>query len=182
MLDRFKKYFNPALAEQQEKVNSEMTTQGTQPSLAVDNKTAELTLQLATATETLAKQAADMQALTEMVEELSAQIGVNKEALAASEKAKEDMAAQAAAKRLEMRTETITKSVGTAKLAEVLAATDAMDDAQFNVIVGVFAKSFDTEAKSPMFNEVGAGAKADAPEEDAVKRLAAKMAAAIKPA
>jgi hypothetical protein len=174
-----KKLFKRATAQSQEEVNSEMTTQETQPSLAVEN-TAELTAQLATATETLTKQAADLQALTEMVEELSAQVNTSKEALAAAEAAKLDLATQAATKRLAARTEAITKAVGTSQLPSLLAATETMEDAQFDVVVGAFAKSFETEAKSAMFQETGASAAAEVPEVDAVKRLAKKMAAKIQ--
>lgn len=175
-----KKLFKRATAQTQEEVNSEMTTQETQPTLAVDNKTAELQAQLATATEQLTKQAADLQALTEMVEEMSAQMASTKAALADSEAVQVDLVAQAATKRLEARTEAIKAAVGDSQLESLLAATDKMDDAQFEVIVGAMAKSFETEAKSAMFQEKGVSAAAEAPEVDAVKRLAKKMAAKIQ--
>lgn len=173
MLKRLQKYFNPASAELQEEV-PEMTTENAQADLATDNKmVAELTAQLASVTE----------AMTAMQTQLTQLAALNTQAQAALEAAEADkanLAAQAEAKRLEARTSAITAAVGTSQLEALLAATDGMEDAAFDTIVGAMAKSFENEAQGTMFQEKGVAAEVAPVENDVSKRMAARMAAAIK--
>jgi hypothetical protein len=166
-----KKVFKPASAETQEEV---MTTETDKANLAIDNTTvAELTANLASVTEAMAT-------LQGSFAELSTKYESAQAALNASEAAQALLATQAATARLEARTSAITASVGTSQLEAMLTATNGMDDAAFDTIIGAMAKSFKAEANSPMFKEVGIAAEVEAVEEDPVKRLAAKLAAQYK--
>lgn len=176
MLKQLQKFFagspaQPASAEtQEEDVNMTQTTE--QPNLAADNPTAELSAQLATVTTTLANLQASFTELTTKYEQAQA-------ALNASEDAQKALATQAAAKRLEARTEAIKAAVGTSQLDSLLSATEGMADEQFNVIVSAMAKSFENEAKGPMFKEIGVAAEAPAAEVVG-DSIAARLAAAIE--
>lgn len=151
MLKKLQKYFNPASAEQQEEVKT----------MAVENN-AEMAAELKVAKETLVSQAADMQALTELVEELSAKFEKTQAALDASEGAKANLVADAKAKQLATRKAAVEAAVGTEKAEALMTATETLDDIQFNAIVDAMAKSFDIETKGSMFKDVGVAATADA--------------------
>lgn len=150
MLDYLKKFYKPASAETQEEV--EMTEIEKATLAAAEQKTAELTVALNTATATLTEKETAFA-------ELSAKLEAAQAALNASEEAKAALAAEAATKRLEARTAAIEAAVGDGKAEALLAATDKMDDEQFNTIVSAMAASFDAEAKTTMFNEQGAAAE-----------------------
>lgn len=75
--------------------------------------------------------------------------------------AKAALVAEAHSKRMALRKEKIEASVGTGKAEALLVATEALEDAQFEAVVGAMAASFDVEAASPMFKEVGVTAEAD---------------------
>lgn len=151
----FQKVFNTASAEQvKEEVT--MTTKEGQPDMAAeDTKTAELAALLESVTTTLS---ATQSKLTEM----SALYEVAQAALAASDAAKEQLVVDAKQVRLAARKEAIVASIGSAKADALLAATDALDDTAFNAVVGAMANSFETEASSALFSEVGVAAKTDA--------------------
>lgn len=150
MLDAIKKKFNTAFADK------EMSN--------MKQEKPEMVAELEAAKASLISQAADMQALTELVEEMSAKFNEVKAALEASEAAKTALIAEAKQKRLEVRTAAVEASVGTTKSAALLAATDALDDEAFNSIVNAMATSFDKESKSSLFKEVGASGSADTSE------------------
>lgn len=170
MLKSLQKYFNPASAEKQEEV-TEMTTQEDQAALAADKTAvAELTANLASVTEAMATMQVELA-------DVKAKYEAAQAALNASEAAKTLLAEQAAKARLEARTAAITEAVGTSQLESLLAATDSMDDAQFNIIVGAMAKSFENEAKSAMFQEAGLSNDTPVVEVDVAKKLADKFAA-----
>ena len=178
MLDKFiKKYLSskedntPASAEHTKEVEMTVEQKTTADAMAA---------QLKEAQETLTSQAADLEALTDLVAEMSGKFEKAQEALAASEAVKADLVTKAATARLEARTKAITESVGTSQLTVLLAATDAMADEQFNTIVGAMAKSFAVEAKSEMFTEKGVAAESTHVETTAVSRLAAKIAEEFK--
>jgi hypothetical protein len=151
MLKHLQKFFagepaQPALADKKEEV--EMTEIEKATFAAAENKAAELSVALEAATATLADKDAAMAELAAKFEQAQA-------ALAASESAQAEFAKRAAEKRLEVRTAAIAAAVGTGKVEALLAATDAMADEQFNVIVSAMAASFDAEAKTPAFKEAG---------------------------
>jgi hypothetical protein len=149
MLKHLQKFFNGDKTLSQEEVT--MTDQEKAALAAAELKTAELSAALDAATANLAEKETALAALTAKHELAQA-------ALDASEAAKAELAAQAAAKRLQARTEAIGAAIGkdNAQVATLLAATDAMADEQFNTIVSAMAASFEVEAKSPLFNEQGA--------------------------
>jgi len=129
----------------------------------------ELSAQLATALDSVARQASDLQALTELVTEMSEKFNAastaletTQAALQAAEDAKATLVAQAAAARLEARSKAIVDAVGTDKAPALLAATDSLDDEQFNAIVNAMAQSFEKEAATALFKEVGVAASGDA--------------------
>ncbi len=179
MLDRFKKYFsasnadNPASADNNEEVEMTVEQKATADAMAAQLKEAQTTL---------TSQAADLEALTDLVAELSSKFEAAQAALSASEQSKADLVADTFAKKMVARKEKVTAIAGTIKAEEFMTTAEAFSDEQFDAVVGLMAASFDAEAKSPMFNEKGVAAEATPVEEDAVKRLAAKMAAAIQPA
>jgi hypothetical protein len=152
MLKHLQKFFagqpaQPALADNKEEVGMNETEKAT--FAAAELKAAELSVALEAATATLADKEAAMA-------ELSAKFETAQAALNASEAAQAELAKQAAEKRLETRTAAITAAVGTGKVEALLAATDAMADEQFNVIVSAMAASFDAQAaKNPAFKEAG---------------------------
>jgi len=150
MLKHLQKFFNGDKTLSTEEV--EMTEIEKATLAAAENKTAELTVALETATAALAEKALSFA-------ELNAKFEAATAALNASEDAQKELATQAATKRLEARTEAIKAAVGTDKAEALLAATDAMDDVAFNTIVSAMAASFDAEAKTPLFQEAGADVK-----------------------
>lgn len=171
MLDKFKKYFSakvdntPASAETQEEVDK-MTVE---EKATADAMAAQLKAQ-----------AADIEALTEMLGELSTKFAAANEALLTAEKSKADLVADVAAKKLAARKEKVVAIAGTEKAEAFMANAESFSDEQFEAVVGLMAASFDAEAKSPMFNEKGVAAEAPAAEEeDLAKRMAARMAAAV---
>ncbi len=168
MLDAIRKKFSKQPSG--EKVEMTKTTL---PDMALET-------QLAAALSQITNQQADFQALTEMVEELSAKFEASTKALAASELTKASLVAEASVKRLKARSEAITKAVGTSKLESLMTATENLADAQFEAIVSAMAASFDAEAKSPMFQEAGVGGETKViVEQDSVTKLAAAITAKI---
>ena len=173
MKNLFKKFYKPAEADNKEEAEHMATKEG-QPEMAADNKVAEMAALLESATTTLA---ATQKQLTEM----SAKFEQAQTALQSAEDTKAALVADAAQKRFSARKEAIVASVGTAKADALLAATDNLDDASFNAVVGAMAGSYEAEAKTEMFKEVGIATKTDAsavvtePEESAeAKMLKAK--------
>lgn len=170
MLDKFKKYFSakvdntPASAETQKEVEMTVEEKATADAMAAQLKA----------------QAADIEALTEMLGELSTKFAAANEALLTAEKSKADLVADVAAKKLAARKEKVVAIAGTEKAEAFMANAESFSDEQFEAVVGLMAASFEAEAKSPMFNEKGVAAEAPAVEVDAVKRLADKIAAQFK--
>lgn len=150
----FNKLFNTATAD---KEATEMKTTPAQPELAATETAA----QLATALETVAAQAATLTELSEKFTELSNKFETAQAALAEVEAAKAALVAEAAQKRLTARTEAVVAAVGTVKASTLLAATEALDDAQFTAIVDAMKTTMSAEEKSVMFTEVGVSDVAD---------------------
>lgn len=164
------KLFKRAASAASQEESSVMTTQGTQPVLAVDNKTAEMATQLATATESLSSMSAKFAEVEAKLKEAEAQLsalGAEKASLEA--KAKETLMAA--------RKEKLQAVLGDAESAPVLASLEGADDATFNTVLNAFAVNRKAEAESEMFKEKGAAAEQMATEEDPVARLTARIAA-----
>lgn len=72
--------------------------------------------------------------------------------------------AEATAKQVKMdaRLASLSKEVGDERAKNVLAATEALDDAQFEAIASALKLSADTEAKSALFTEQGANEEVSA--------------------
>lgn len=73
-----------------------------------------------------------------------------------------ELTASAEQARLTSRKEKIVAAVGTAKADALMAATDQLDEAQFNAVIGAMSTSLDIESKSKLFSEQGVAAEADA--------------------
>jgi hypothetical protein len=155
MLKHLQKFFNPAASAEVHK-EVEMT-KPQQTDLAAP----ELAAKLASSMEALASQAEALKAVTEKLTEMSALYEVAQAALQASDAAKEQLVVDAMQVRLAARKEAIVASIGTAKADALLAATDALDDYAFNAVVSAMANSFETEASSALFSEVGVAVKTD---------------------
>lgn len=168
-----KKLFKRAAPAASQEESSVMTTQETQPVLAVDNKTAEMATQLATATEGLSSMTAkfsEMEAKLKEAEAKLATLGAEKASLEA--KAKEAVMAT--------RKEKMEAVLGGVESVPVLASLEKADDATFQTVLNAFAVNRKAEASSEMFTEKGVVAEAAVTEEDPVKRLATRMAANFK--
>lgn len=152
MLEAIKKVFSG----EQKEVN--MKQEKVQPVLAANETTA----QLSVAQEALASKVAEFNALNEQFTQLSSELAQVKEALLAVESYKEQLIADGNKKRMDARKEKIVMSIGTAKADALMAATESLDDAAFEAIVGAMAVSFETEANTAMFKEVGVTAEAEA--------------------
>lgn len=152
MLDNLKRFFKAPEGITQEEVD--MTVKEGQPELVVDNKTAELSAQLESASMQLAS-------ANDTIAKLSTELNAVKESFAAVQKEKAEAMAQAASDKAQARREKVEAALGTTKADEVLAATKDLDDAAFESIVGAFALSFDKEANSPTFKEKGVTASTE---------------------
>lgn len=138
------------------------------PVLAVDN-TAELALAQA------ALSTAQLQ-----IAELTTKFAEAQALLDAIASEKATLVANAATARLQARKEAIEASVGTDKADALLAATDSLDDVAFKAVVGAMAMSFEKEASSQLFKEVGVAGSVDAKaveESPEMKALKVKYAA-----
>lgn len=153
MKNLFKKFYKPAEADNKEEAEHMATKEG-QPVMAADNKVAEMAALLESATTTLAS-------TQKQLAELATQYAVAQSALQSAEDAKAALVADAAQKRMSARKESIVASVGTAKADALLAATDNLDDASFNAVVSAMSGTYEAEAKTAMFKEVGMAAKTD---------------------
>lgn len=133
-----------------------------------DTAAPEMAAKLASTLEAMASQAEALQAVTDKLTEMSALYEGAQAALNAVEDAKAALVADAKAVRLAARKEAIVASVGTDKAESLLSATDALDDAAFKAVIGAMATTFDKEAKSPLFSEVGVSDKSESPDVAAV--------------
>lgn len=153
MKSALKKFFNSASADHKEEAENMATKEG-QTEMTADNKTAELQALLESATTTLA-------ATQSKLVEMSALYEAAQAALKEAADVEAALVADAAQKRMDARKQTIVASVGTARADALLAATDSLDDVSFNAVVSAMAGSFDAEAKSEAFKEVGVNAPED---------------------
>lgn len=171
-LNAILKFIKPAQATTKE-VDS-MTTEKDQAALVTDNTTAELTAQLSTVTEA-------MTALQANFADLSTKYDLATAALAASADAQAMFIAQAKAAVMASRSASLSAIMGDVQGPKTAASLESLNDAAFAVVLESYSANFEAESKSPMFQEKGVGADA-APvvEEDAVKRLAANIAAQLK--
>ena len=154
MLNKIKKEFQKIFNEKEATMKKDETVQ-------LDLSAPTQSAQLAEAMATLASQSEALAAVTTKMTELQAMYEAAQTALAASQEAQATLVADASAKRLAARTEAVVASVGTVKADALLAATNSLDDAQFEAIVGAMATNFELEAKSEMFKEVGVSSPAD---------------------
>jgi hypothetical protein len=155
MLNHLKKFFN----QEEEKV--EMTTEtveasaGDKPAIeAVMAELSEMKASFALVSEELTAAKAELE---------KAQAALN---AAAEEKAKAE--ADALAAKMNARKEKAVAAMGTEKADAFMAATEQMDETQFESFLAIFNTNATAEAKSEMFQEVGVETKADAKEEPKV--------------
>lgn len=144
-------------------------------------------MSVAELSEMVAKMALQTEAFAAMQEQmatLSAKYVEAQAALQASDDAQAMLVAAALLKRDEQRAIQMTATVGTIKAPKVLASLKDADDATFATVLEAMAASYEKEADSAMFKEVGVAAEAAVavPEESRemqiikAKQLAAKSA------
>lgn len=150
MLKHLKKIFNAVEKE------PEMVQETMQAPTLVDN-----TAELATV------QAA-FSALQEQFTTLTASYAEAQAALQSSSDAQAAMAVAALLKRDEQRAIQMTATVGTLKAPKVLASLKDADDATFATVLEAMAASYDKEAESAMFSEIGVATDAAVVEEKPV--------------
>lgn len=181
MLEQFKKFFTAqaettAPAVQQEETLMVDETGQTELAAGNDN-TAELTTQMLTAQFATVSDAlvANQAALAE----LNTKFADAMSKLAEIEDAKAVLIAEAKNKQLAYRKEKVELAFGTSKAVDVLAATAALDDTQFESIISAMTSVANVEANSEMFIEIGVSAEATpAPEESReMQIIKAKQAA-----
>lgn len=97
-----------------------------------------------------------------VIAELTGKLEAAEAALAAVAAEKAELVAKAAAVKLAARKEKVIAAIGTDRADALMAATEGLDDAQFSAVVSAMAVATDAETKSPLFNEVGVTAEADA--------------------
>ena len=126
-----------------------------------------------------AAQAEQLQAALSSLQEVKSQLD-------AAVAEKNALLAKLAADKNAARMGAITKAVGEAKAQAVFEATKAMADADFEAIVKAMAGTYEAEASTPLFKEVGAQADVDASQVEAdeesqeMKLLKAKYQSAKK--
>jgi hypothetical protein len=94
--------------------------------------------------------------------EMSGKYEVAQAALAAIEAEKAALVADQVAAKLASRREQIEAAIGTEKAAGLMAATEGLEDVQFNAVISALAGSVNAEASTSLFTEVGVTAEADA--------------------
>lgn len=94
--------------------------------------------------------------------ELSGKYEQAQAALSAIEAEKAEMIAAAAAAKAEARKEQVVAAIGTEKADGFLLATEGLDDTAFAAVLSALVGSGQTEAQSPLFQEVGVTAEVNA--------------------
>lgn len=95
---------------------------------------------------------AQLASVSDLVASLQAQLDEAKAAQATA-------AEQAAVAKAEARKQKIVAAVGEDKAPGLIAATESMEDAQFDAVMAALGVAADAEAKSPLFNEIGVSAE-----------------------
>ena len=123
--------------------------------------------------------AAQLASLQESLSAALSQLAEQGALLAAADEAKAQLISQAAIAKFSARKTAIVAAVGDASASALLAATETLDDASFNLVVGSMVTARAVEAASPAFNEVGHSAEAEVPvhgnEESGVAKLLKKQ-------
>jgi len=169
-LDRFKTAAKPA--QQEEDANMSNTPDAAN---AADERIAELSASLETATTTLTATEQRFAEMQSKFDAMSAQMtALEAEKVSLADKAK--AVVQAA------RKEKLEVVLGTVGAAPVLASLEGADDTTFETVLGAFSANREAEGKSKMFKEEGVAAEVETPveEADTATRLASKIAAQYK--
>lgn len=154
MLDNIKKYFKP-----EEKV--EMTTETNQAEMSVETlaELTELKASFAQVSEALATKEAAVAELAAKLEEATAALGL----VAAEKEAVEAAAKQA---KTDARMSKLVEAVGDVKASALMSATENMEDAAFDAVVGALTVNIEQEAKSELFTETGVDSQPKAEEQE----------------
>jgi hypothetical protein len=150
-------YSKPTATHTEKEVN--MKQAKLQPDLAAQELNVELAAQLAASSTAATLQAEAFEEITKKFAEMSALYEGAQVALAAAAVAQAALVTEAADKRLAARKEVVVMALGTAKADAFLMATNALDDASFEAIVGSMAMSFEVESKTEGFQEIGVAGK-----------------------
>ena len=95
-----------------------------------------------------------------IIQELTAKLNVAEQTLSAIAAEKQALVQAALEEKMNARKELIINTVGTAKADALFAATEKLEDEQFNAIVDAMASNLDAEASSSKFQEQGVTASA----------------------
>lgn len=170
MLDKFKRFLTTEKSDK-EVVMKKEDKQALIPAVDIN-----MAAELKQAQASLLSHAADMQAMQELMSEMSEKLENATAALKATEDTKAALLADIKVKQAMARKESIITAVGTEKAGALMAATESLDDVQFGAIISAMAASFENESKSAMFSEQGMAAETKVGI-DPVDKLAAALAA-----
>lgn len=166
MLKKLQKLFagntaqTSASAEQEKEVVNMTTETEATVNLSADNQIAELSASLLAATESLAANKASMDAMANVVAEMTKKLDITTTELSAIKAAKAALDADVKAKAEVSRKSKLEAAVGTDKAPALLESLKTLDDAAFDSVVGAMSASFAAEANSAAFKEVGVAAEA----------------------
>ena len=157
MLDALKKKFFNSSAQSEQTLEdvTQMTTDVSQTVLAANEQAlAELNTRFSDSVASLTAAQATIAELSAKFESVQAQLtAANAEKQAIADKAK---SAKSAA-----RKEKIVASVGEAKSVALMAATEGLEDAQFEAVVAALSTNLEAESNTAAFKEIGIEADVD---------------------
>ena len=172
MMNALKKVFNnSAKATDIAEVEQQMESLEMSKPVADTAQLEALASSLSAAEASMASQAVVLAELTSKFDSVVAELSSVKEA-------KAQLEATMKAAKFAARKEKIEMAVGTSKADALFAATEALEDAQFEAVIGAMTVNLEAEAKTPAFQEQGVGHGVDATK--VVQDPAVKMAEVLK--
>lgn len=147
MLKQLQKIFNTAAVADKEEVDMSVASQV--------EASADVAAELSKATEALAASASAMEQVMADFEQLKAELEILKSEKQLAVKVEKE-------KKLSVRMSTIKAAIGDEKAPALLAATEDLEDSQFEAVVSAMSMSVDKESKSQLFSEVGVDVESDA--------------------
>ena len=156
MMNALKKVFNnSAKATDIAEVEQQMESLEMSKPVADIAQLEALASSLSAAEASMASQAVVLAELTSKFDSVVAELSSVKEA-------KAQLEATMKAAKFATRKEKIEMVVGTSKADALFAATEALEDAQFEAVIGAMTVNLEAEAKTPAFQEQGVGHGVDA--------------------
>jgi predicted nucleic acid-binding Zn-ribbon protein len=172
MMNALKKVFNnSAKATSIAEVEQQMESLEMSKPVADTAQLEALASSLSAAEASMASQAVVLAELTSKFDSVVAELSSVKEA-------KAQLEATMKAAKFATRKEKIEMAVGTSKADALFAATEALEDVQFEAVIGAMTVNLEAEAKTPAFQEQGIGHGVDATK--VVQDPAVKLAEVLK--